>query len=280
MRARSLLVLSRPRFWLYLAGSYLVGYAFGSNHPTELLEARFLVHLGYFLLPANLFLYGINDLFDRDTDAGNPKKGAREHLLADSETRSLAMILVGLTMISTVLVFVQPDWTSIVILIGFVVLSSAYSAPPVRFKAHPFVDSLSNVLYAMPGLLGFQHAAGALPPTAILAAAWAWTAAMHLLSAIPDIDADHKVGLNTTAVVLGHNWSLVVCLVLWTTAAVLTTAHVWWGVFGLVYPLIPLGLLLIRRWPVERAYWYFPFINATAGFGLWIAAALPLIRAV
>ena len=32
----------------------------------------------YFLIPANILIYGINDIFDYDTDKLNPKKGTYE----------------------------------------------------------------------------------------------------------------------------------------------------------------------------------------------------------
>ncbi len=80
-----LLKVSRWRFWLYLAGTYLVGFTIGVRDLNLLLTGWFWLHFLYFTLPANLLLYGINDLFDADSDASNPKKSAREHLLASAE---------------------------------------------------------------------------------------------------------------------------------------------------------------------------------------------------
>jgi len=73
-----LLRLSRPRFWLYLAGPVLVGLSFGADAIADLAAPLSLALVAYFLLPANVFLYGVNDVFDADVDRENPKKDEKE----------------------------------------------------------------------------------------------------------------------------------------------------------------------------------------------------------
>ena len=73
-----LLKLSRYRFWLYLGGTYLTGFIIGANSLTNFTTGKFLLHLIYFMIPANILLYGINDLFDQDTDIFNHKKEDKE----------------------------------------------------------------------------------------------------------------------------------------------------------------------------------------------------------
>ena len=75
---RYLFTLSRPRFWFYLAGPVLVAAAFGAGKPVDLLDGRLIALFLYSLLPANVLLYGINDRYDQDVDAANPKKEDRE----------------------------------------------------------------------------------------------------------------------------------------------------------------------------------------------------------
>ena len=50
--ASTLLVTSRPRFWLYLAGPALVGIAFGGSTLGDLVSPVALALFAYFLLPA------------------------------------------------------------------------------------------------------------------------------------------------------------------------------------------------------------------------------------
>ena len=85
MDLKSIVEISRPRFWLYLAGTYLVGYAFGAENIYSLQNFNFIIHFLFFLIPANIFLYGINDIYDEDTDQFNQKKGTYEHKLQMDE---------------------------------------------------------------------------------------------------------------------------------------------------------------------------------------------------
>jgi lycopene elongase/hydratase (dihydrobisanhydrobacterioruberin-forming) len=269
--------ISRPRFWLYLGGTYLVGYAAGAPNTSAFTAPIFWLLLAYFLLPANLFLYGVNDLADEDTDRANPKKGTREHLLQASERDVLAVTAVSCAALGAALGWVagRPAGG---LMLAFLALGAAYSLPPPRLKARPVLDSASNVLYAVPGFLGFALAGGAWPPPAALLGAAAWTAAMHLFSAVPDIQADRSAGLATTATVLGPRGALAACTALWALAvgaAAVLLPRPWLAVPGLGYPLLP-ALLVVRPGLVERVYWAFPALNALAGFGLFAVAAARL----
>ncbi len=266
--------VSRPRFWLYLAGPYLVGYCAGAASISELLRPRFAAHLLYFLWPANLFLYATNDLADADTDRFNPKKGTREHYLRPEERGYLAVAallggLIGAGLAPT------SGWSGAAYMLAFLALGAAYSLPPLRFKARPGLDSASNVLYAMPGFLGYVQTAGQAPPLLAFLGAASWTAAMHLFSAIPDIAADRAAGLSTTATALGARRSLALCGALWTVAwlslvALLPGWPVVW--LGAVYPLVCLALWF-RPSRTGRIYWLFPWLNAATGFVLFLLAA-------
>ncbi|TKX77983.1 lycopene elongase, partial [Halorubrum sp. SD626R] len=65
---RYLLVLSRPRFWLYLAGPVAVGVTYGIGDVSGLFTPVTVGLAAYFLVPANVHLYGVNDAFDADID--------------------------------------------------------------------------------------------------------------------------------------------------------------------------------------------------------------------
>lgn len=273
--ARRLLRISRPRFWLYLGGTYLVGYTAGAEAAGDFARPAFWLLLAYFLLPANLYLYGVNDLADEDTDHFNPKKGTREHRLLRTERRTLALAVGASGALGLALLPLLPRTDARVFLLAFLVLGAAYSLPPPRLKARPFLDSASNVLYAMPAFLGFVQAGGGGVPIVAAVGAAAWTAAMHLFSAVPDIEADRAAGLRTTATVLGARPALALCAGLWAVAAgsavwLLSGAWVAWA--ALVYPAVAL-LVLARPVEAERVYWAFPYLNGLAGFGLFVVAA-------
>lgn len=274
---RVLLRISRPRFWLYLGGTYLVGFTAGTGRLADFGTPGFWAYLIYFLVPANLFLYGINDLFDEDTDRHNPKKGLQEHRLLSSEKRTLAVAVATCAALGAALAVVfVPDsmtWAARATMLGFLALGAGYSLPPLRFKARPFLDFPSNVLYALPGVLGYLLVADKAPPVVAVVGAFAWTGAMHLFSAVPDIEADRAAELATTATELGARASLALCAALWLVAAWVAVTRIGapLGWLACLYPLSA-ALLVARPAAVARAYWFFPLANAAAGFALFMAA--------
>jgi lycopene elongase/hydratase (dihydrobisanhydrobacterioruberin-forming) len=271
MNLRTIIRISRPRFYLYTAGPVLLGAVFAD--PLAFLTLPLLYAFVWFLIPANVFLYGVNDLADRDTDRYNPKKGTKEHLLRDRERRSLTLaILLSLALFAPLALI--SSWAALMFFVAFIVLGAAYSLPP-RLKARPILDAASNVLYAMPGLGAYALASGQLPSVFAMLAAFAWTAAMHWMSAIPDIEADRAAGLSTSASLFGRRASLIVVSFLWALCllfASLAGLPLVVVLIGLVYPIIPLTLLTAPSDAIERAYWRYPWINAIAGFVLFVSA--------
>ena len=77
------------------------------------------------------------------------------------------------------------------------------------------------MLYVMPGILAYYMASGGLPSLWLVVAGFLHIAAMHLFSAIPDMDCDSKAGITTTAVLLGERPSLLLCLAFWSGLAAL-----------------------------------------------------------
>ena len=83
------LQLSRPRFWLYTLGPFTLPIF--AQFPGIALEwPALLIGFLYFSLPANLFIYGINDIFDQETDARNAKKEGYELRLLSHDVKPLA----------------------------------------------------------------------------------------------------------------------------------------------------------------------------------------------
>ncbi|QLG26161.1 prenyltransferase [Halorarum halophilum] len=269
-----LLTLSRPRFWLYLAGPVLVGVAFGAGSVPELVTPRTLALFGYFLVPANLLLYGVNDVFDRGVDAENPKKDGREARYGGGR---LVPTVVAVSFLLGLALFPVTPRVAWPYLAGFLLLGVAYSAPPLRFKTTPPLDSLSNGLYVLPGTAAFATVAGAHPPLAALVGGWLWAMAMHTFSAIPDIEPDRAAGIRTTATVLGEDRTLAYCAVCWLLAALaFALVDPRLGALLLVYPVLVVG---IRRADVDvdRAYWWYPAINTVVGTALTIGGLTRIV---
>lgn len=326
---RWIIGVSRPRFWIYLFGPFLLGFAgtvratnllgttftarleglgsFGTNifhliqtlpffiaeNPIDALKIALTLGLvfGYFLFPANLLIYGTNDIFDRETDLLNPKKNGYESVLPPAKYRRLlAWIIVSQlpwvwTFIVLSLLATGNEAITFIPLGLFLLLGIFYSAPPIRAKARPFLDSLFNALYVMPALVSYAFtittmvdATPPIPWAAILAGS-CWCMAMHAYSAVPDIKADLGANLQTIATKLGARKTLFTCLGLYVGATILGCLAVDTQAFrlllsglGMIY-VIMICLSLMEE-DITPIYKRFPLVNTIAGVTLFLGMLL------
>ena len=256
--------ISRPRFWLYTAGPYLLGTLAVIHRPTNISWQSVALFV-FFLFPANLLIYGVNDVYDYETDKHNPKKAGYERLMAP-ESRLLFAIYTGLVLAPFIFLLPLLRSNTLLSLAGFFFFSIFYSAPPIRAKARPVLDMSFNVLYVFPGIAAYWVAGGIhLSPPIIIAATF-WCMAMHAFSAIPDIEADRAAHLSTVATLLGLNPTLVLCTILYSISGLLVfptlgaTALVLGGAYASLMALswrAPANLFSIYR--------LFPYLNGLAG---------------
>ncbi|MCD2200320.1 prenyltransferase [Halobacterium sp. KA-4] len=266
---RYLLVLSRPRFWFYLAGPVVVGVAYAADTVPDLFSLPAVALFAYFLVPANVFLYGVNDAFDRDVDEVNPKKADKEARFRGGRAVSAVVVASGLLLvpIAAFLPAVAYPW-----LVAWALLSVEYSAPPFRFKTTPLLDSLSNGLYVLPGAAAYAAVAGQQPPLLAVAGGWLWAMGMHTFSAIPDIEPDREANITTTATALGERRTYAYCAACWLASAAVFAVVDWrLGTILLTYPVLVAGIVA-GDVAVDRAYWWFPIVNTVVGAALTIGA--------
>lgn len=281
------LEISRPRFWIYLLGPFLIGTAAAiSADSAALTNYRLLqiIVIGlFFTIPANLMIYGLNDLFDYETDKHNPKKKSYETLL-EPKNRVFFLKVLSIVLIPSLaaVLFVimgdnqysSPSYASLWSLVGFMFFGIFYSTPPIRAKVIPFVDSFFNILYIFPGLIVYGILTGSYPPLDIIIASTLWCMAMHAFSAVPDIESDRKANLNTVATVLGANGTIAFCSLAYGIAALIAVSYI--GVFGFIGGFVYLTTMVLAyktKSPKElfKIYKFFPNINAIVGFSLfWV----------
>lgn len=269
--------VSRVRFWIYTAGTYVVGYAMGMTSWLDFLKPEYFLFLLYFFFPANVFLYGVNDYWDREGDRYNPRKGGKEYKTRETEERNLRLLIYITLGMGLALLLFQKNLIEQILLSTFLLLSYFYSANPIRFKTIPFLDFASNVLYILPGILGYYQASTALPPVLVVLAGFAHTSAMQVFSAIPDIEYDRQAKILTTAVLLKRKTSLALCSIFWVTLAVLViylSSQNPLSFLVIIYPATPLLLLFKEDLNIDKIYWLFPHVNTFLGGLLFTALAI------
>ena len=272
-----LFYISRPVLWINTVGPAVVGIWLSGY----LWRWEALPILLWLTLPFNLLIYGTNDIFDQETDAKNPRKGSLEGArILPQEVRPIwaAVALTNVPFLVYFLLFLPS--AAILWALLYAVLFVGYSAPPLRFKARPFLDSLSNAAYAFPLVFVPLALSGeVLWPAA--GGLMAWSAAKHAFDAVQDISEDRRAGIETTAVRLGARG-----VVLWS--------GFWWTLATVCFALVNLpvalvnagisGLLLYalyrdpRPGTGHRLYPYsiaFPYVAGTVA-GVQLVAALSL----
>ncbi|MBS3790843.1 MAG: prenyltransferase [Candidatus Thermoplasmatota archaeon] len=265
--------VSRFRFWIYTGGTFVIGYTLGAERISDFYSLDYYIYLFYFFFLANVFIYGVNDLFDLSTDKENPKKEEKEHKLVRAKIRDLKVIIYVTTIISLILLFFQNNWIERAVFSSFLFLSYFYSANPLRFKSKPVVDFSSNMLYIMPGIFAYILISSEFPPLLIILAGFFHISAMHIFSAVPDIKYDKKAGIKTTAVVLGEKPSLMLSLGFWSVFASITiflTGYHPLSLLILIYPMIPLFILKYEKAKIKKIYWFLPYVNISLGGILFI----------
>ncbi|GAA2225804.1 prenyltransferase [Herbiconiux moechotypicola] len=270
---RQLLLSSRPLSWVNTAYPFAAGYLL----TTRELDLVFVLGTLYFLVPYNLAMYGINDVFDYESDLRNPRKGGVEGAVLDRSFHRVTLIVVAVTNIPflayLVVVGSPLSWLVLAVSVFAVV---AYSAPGLRFKERPFVDSLtSSTHFVSPAVYGLVLAGAVFTPGlwAVLGAFFLWGVASHAFGAVQDIVADREGGIGSVATVIGGRATVRFAFAAYLLAGVLLLTTPWPGPLAAVL-VLPYAASILPFWSIadrdaERANagWHrFLWLNFVTGF--------------
>jgi 4-hydroxybenzoate polyprenyltransferase len=227
--ALHLLIASRPLSWINTAFGFAAAYLL----TTGGVDATFIVGTVFFLVPYNLLMYGINDVFDYASDVANPRKGGLEGALlppAVHRATLVTAVVLALPFVAYLVVVGSPASTLVLAVSLFAVV--AYSAPGLRFKERPFLDSItSSTHFVSPAVYGLTLAAATLTPEllALLAAFFLWGVASHAFGAVQDIVPDRQAGIGSIATALGARFTVRFAIALWAAAGMLMLLTDWPG---------------------------------------------------
>lgn len=245
-----LLTASRPLSWINTAFPFAAAYLL----TTREIDVALVVGTLFFLVPYNLAMYGVNDVFDYASDAANPRKGGVEGALLEPGRHRLTIVaaIALCAPFVVVLVLLGGPWSWLVLAISLFAVA-AYSVPGLRFKEVPFLDSVtSSIHFVSPAVYGLVLAGAALTPqlAALLGAFFAWGVASHAFGAVQDVVPDRAGGIASIATVLGAARTVRFAIAAWTVAGLLMIATAWPG---------PLAAILVIPYIAAAA----PFANVS-----------------
>jgi 4-hydroxybenzoate polyprenyltransferase len=197
---------SRPVSWINTAYPFAVAYF----AVAKSFDAWFFVGTLFFLIPYNLLMYGINDVFDYESDLRNPRKGGIEGALLNKRWHKLTIwssILLCLPFLVFMYVTAGAHPATYFWLSLFLFTVIAYSAPKLRFKERPFLDSITSASHFVGPMIVGLSAAGAniSDPKllAMIASFSLWGIASHAFGAVQDVKADRDASISSIATAIG-----------------------------------------------------------------------------
>ncbi|MGO1225662.1 MULTISPECIES: prenyltransferase [unclassified Brachybacterium] len=271
--ARQLLASSRPLSWVNTAYPFAAAYLLAGGG----VDLPLVVGTLFFLVPYNLLMYGVNDVFDHESDLRNPRKGGIEGIVLDRRWHAVTLWSAGLLALPFVVaLLLWGGLASAVVLVIVVAAVVGYSAPGLRLKERPVLDSITSSLHFMgPAAFGLAltGAPVGLTAAASLAAFFLWGMASHAFGAVQDVQPDRAAGIGSIATVIGAAATVRLSIGLYAAAGVTMLLAGW--------PAMLAGLLvlpyLLSTWPfrslpdeqaeqANRGWRRFLWLNLVTGF--------------
>ena len=268
----TLVLSSRPLSWINTAFPFALAYYV----ITERFDAILVVGFFFFLLPYNLLMYGINDVFDYESDLRNPRKGGVEGALLPPELHRVTLItsaLVPIPFLVPLLAWGSFSAGAVLALSLFFVV--AYSAKHLRFKEIPVLDSItSSAHFVMPAVYGIVLAGQGVSSVGItlLIAFFFWGMASHAFGAVQDVKADREAGVASISTAIGAKGTVRFAVVLYVLAGAVLLITPW--PIPLIAPVALVYIAAISPWwtvsdekseDAHRGWKWFLLLNFVTG---------------
>ena len=225
---RQLFWASRPISWINTA------YPFGAAYlvSTHRLDALFWIGTLFFLIPYNLLMYGINDVFDYESDLRNPRKGSIEGAVLHPKWHAPTLWVSFLLPVPFLIyLFAQGNALASGLTALFVFTVIAYSAKGLRFKEIPLLDSITSASHFVgPMIVGLAFAGVDLrtgTSLKLIAAFTLWGMASHAFGAVQDIKADREGKLASIATAFGAKETVRFALMAYFFAGAILLTGIW-----------------------------------------------------
>ncbi|MGV8876840.1 MAG: prenyltransferase [Rhodoglobus sp.] len=249
---RDLLLSSRPLSWVNTAFPFAAAYFL----TTGVIDLTAVLGTIFFLVPYNLAMYGINDVFDYESDLRNPRKGGVEGALLAPRMHRPTLIAATVTTLPFVvyLVVVGNPLSWLVLLVSLFAVV-AYSVKGLRFKERPFLDSVtSSTHFVSPAIYALVLTGASFTPQlwAVLAAFFLWGIASHAFGAVQDVVADRAANISSIGTVIGARATTRFAVVAYLAGGVLLLFCQWPGALAALL-VLPYAGLCVPFWNITDA---------------------------
>lgn len=204
-------------------------------------DPLFFIGTLFFLIPYNLAMYGINDVFDYESDIRNPRKNSIEGAVEAKQFHPTIMWATALTSIPFVVaMLLLGSWQANVVLLSVLFFVVAYSLKGLRFKEIAFLDSITSSLHFV-GPMIYAIAVLSFKPEAwpFALALFLWGLASHAFGAVQDVIPDREGKLHSIATVIGARATVWFSAVLYLAASIVISLQgglsIIAGISGLLY---------------------------------------------
>jgi len=270
---KEVVVASRPFWWINTAAGFFVGYLLA----TQKFSWALIIGTFYFLFPYNLFMYGVNDIFDYESDIKNPRKtGIDGSVLAKSKHKPLWLWIIATNIPFWVYFFITGSCMASTWFIIMIFMALAYSVKYLRLKEIPVIDSVTSAFhYTSPFLFGILLGNGQELWLPAFITYYIWVMSNHAFGAIQDITPDKQAGIGSIAVSFGAAKTINLVLAGYGVASLLPI--VFYGLVGLPVAMLlsPYVYLVAKTLPqkkndkasiFKRNWDKFLYVNYIVGF--------------
>ena len=215
--------VSRPISWVNTAYPFAAAYlVLGGGF-----DALFFIGTLFFLIPYNLLMYGINDVFDYESDIRNPRKNSIEGAV---EAKSFHPTIIRAAVLTTIpfgiAIILLSSIPAAAVFVGVIFFVIAYSLKGLRFKEIAFLDSITSSIHFVGPMIFAIAVTGFQPQTWPFALALLlWGIASHAFGAVQDVIPDREGKLQSIATIIGARATAWLSFILYLAAAIVTASQ-------------------------------------------------------
>ncbi|MFC4222840.1 prenyltransferase [Lysinibacter cavernae] len=272
---RTVVRSSRPISWVNTAYPFAAAYLLTTGE----IGLPLIIGTLFFLVPYNMLMYGVNDVFDYESDLRNPRKGGVEGAVLPKRLhRPVLIAATVLTVPGAGYLLAIGSLQSGILLVLCLAGVLAYSVPPLRFKERPVLDSVTSSLHFVgPAIVGLSLGGVRWDAqlVALLLAFFFWGCASHAFGAVQDVIADREAGISSTATVWGARLTARLAIGLYLAAGIVVLFSGWPGPLAALL-VVPYLVVVAPSWNVtdatsagaNRGWRWFLWLNQFTGFGV------------